>query len=237
MELSLLGGGGARLGGVGLARLGVGLARLRVGLARLRGQGSARSSSNLILTLLLLLLAANLPKVAIAAVPANASISRQVRQGSNLVIPDFPDAVFNLFLELEVPLAMGETNPLFNLILDLFLINPMPVRGMKFDQAIFTRQEAFERMETSIARLGLDGESCVLRLLCEVNAKPPADAGLLGDIINLVFRGDPYEGVSSDKSLRRDYRQAQELGSRGDCWQLQRGCPLSLFNMPFFHSP
>ena len=60
-----------------------------------------------------------------------------------------------LFLELEVPLAMGETNPLFNLILDLFLINPMPVRlifnlsifkfkyyifrGMKFDQAIFTR--------------------------------------------------------------------------------------------------
>ena len=50
---------------------------------------------------------------------------------------------------------MGETNPLFNLILDLFLINPMPVRlifnlsifkfkyyifrGMKFDQAIFTR--------------------------------------------------------------------------------------------------
>ena len=120
------------------------------------------------------------------------------------------------------------------------------------------------------------------------------------------FRGDPYEGVSSDKSLRREYRfvsysnnviqtqmplfftiatiypllfnltgvllppcnfhvclfvsainligwtirmiliilimmttlrQAQESGSRGDCWQLQRGCPLSLFNMPFFHSP
>ena len=61
MELSLLGGGGARLGGVGLARV--------------RGVGLARSSSNLLLTLLLLLqLAANLPKAAIAAVPANASI-------------------------------------------------------------------------------------------------------------------------------------------------------------------
>ena len=33
------------------------------------------------------------------------------------------------------------------------------------------------------------------------------------------------------------FRRAQESGSRGDCWQLQRGCPLSLFNMPFFHSP
>jgi len=204
MELSLLGGGGTRLGGLG---------------------GLARTSSSLLLPLLLIV--ANLSRVAIAAVPANASISRQVRQGGNLVIPDFPDAVFNLFLELEVPLAMGETNPLFNLILDLFLINPMPVRGMKFDQAIFTRQEAFERMESSIARLGLDGESCVLRLLCEVNAKPPADAGLLGDIINLVFRGDPYEGVSSDKSLRREYRQAQESGSRGVTAGSYKGVVLS----------
>ena len=70
----------------------------------------------------------------------------------------------------------------------------------------------------------------------QVNAKPPADAGLLGDIINLVFRyfslgfqkylslgfnkylwsnifwfafrGDPYEGVSSDTSLKRDYRSS-----------------------------
>ena len=33
------------------------------------------------------------------------------------------------------------------------------------------------------------------------------------------------------------FRQAQESGSKGDCWSLQRGCPLSLFNVPFFHSP
>jgi len=204
-----------------------------------RGRGELTRFVNKLLSLLLLV-SVNLPKSTIAAVPANASLSRQVRQsptGTNLVIPDFPDAVFNLFLELEIPLAMGETNPLFNLILDLFLINPMPVRGMKFDEAIFTRQDAFERMESSIARMGLDGEACVLRLLCEVNAKPPADAGLLGDIVNLVFRGDPSEGVSSDKSLKRNYRAARDSGAKGDCRRLQRGCPLSIFNMPLFNSP
>jgi len=203
------------------------------------GRGELTRFVNKILSLLLLV-SVNLPKSTIAAVPANLSLSRQVRQsptGTNLVIPDFPDAVFNLFLELEIPLAMGETNPLFNLILDLFLINPMPVRGMKFDEAIFTRQDAFERMESSIARMGLDGEACVLRLLCEVNAKPPADAGLLGDIVNLVFRGDPSEGVSSDKSLKRNYRAARDSGAKGDCRRLQRGCPLSIFNMPLFNSP
>ena len=131
-----------------------------------------------------------------------------------------------MFFELEIPLATGsivdgESNPLFNLILDLFLLNPMPVRGLKLSDTIVTREQAFGRMEESVARysvqctvytvqlteyslqytvyriqctmyslqytvyslqytvystksdphrLGLDGEGCVLRLLCEVKS-------------------------------------------------------------------
>lgn len=37
-------------------------------------------------------------------------------------------------------------------------------------------------------RLGLDGNACSLRLLCEVGERPLKNAGLLGDIINLVLR-------------------------------------------------
>ena len=37
-------------------------------------------------------------------------------------------------------------------------------------------------------RLGLDGDACTLRLLCEVAERPLKNAGLLGDIINLVLR-------------------------------------------------
>ena len=37
-------------------------------------------------------------------------------------------------------------------------------------------------------RLGLDGDACTLRLLCEVVERPLKNAGLLGDIINLVLR-------------------------------------------------
>ena len=83
------------------------------------------------------------------------------------------------------------------------------------------------------------GENIRSENVPQVNAKPPADAGLLGDIINLVFRyfslgfqkyfslgfnkylwsnifwfafrGDPYEGVSSDTSLKRDYRSVSSF--------------------------
>ena len=37
-------------------------------------------------------------------------------------------------------------------------------------------------------RVGLDGNACALRLLCEVVDRPLKKAGLLGDIINLVLR-------------------------------------------------
>ena len=37
-------------------------------------------------------------------------------------------------------------------------------------------------------RVGLDGNACTLRLLCEVVERPLKNAGLLGDIINLVLR-------------------------------------------------
>ena len=39
-----------------------------------------------------------------------------------------------------------------NLILDLFLINAMPIRGLKLSQAVVTREQAFSRMEESISR-------------------------------------------------------------------------------------
>ena len=37
-------------------------------------------------------------------------------------------------------------------------------------------------------RLGLDGEVCALRLVCETTARPLVGAGLLGEIFNLVLR-------------------------------------------------
>ena len=32
-------------------------------------------------------------------------------------------------------------------------------------------------------------------------------------------------------------RAARDSGAKGDCRRLQRGCPLSIFNMPLFNSP
>jgi len=150
-------------------------------------------------------------------------------------LTQFPSAVFNMFLELEIPLARGERNPLFNMILDLFLINPMPIRGLKIDKVVPTREEAFARIEKSITGFGLDGEACVLRMLCEINAQPLKNGGLLGDIINLIFRGDiSKEDMGDGRS--RDYQEAKELGLRGDCKDLRRTCPMSVFNIPLFNT-
>lgn len=55
-------------------------------------------------------------------------------------------------------------------------------------------------------RLGLDGNACTLRLLCEVAEKPLKNAGLLGDIINLVLRyfSNSPEKLYLNISLRGD---------------------------------
>ena len=49
-------------------------------------------------------------------------------------------------------------------------------------------------------RVGLDGNACALRLLCEVVDRPLKKAGLLGDIINLVLRytWQPVQNVVHD---------------------------------------
>ena len=46
-------------------------------------------------------------------------------------------------------------------------------------------------------RVGLDGNACALRLLCEVVDRPLKKAGLLGDIINLVLRYYTWQSALS----------------------------------------
>ena len=101
-------------------------------------------------------------------------------------------------------------------------------------------------------RLGLDGNACTLRLLCEVVERPLKNAGLLGDIINLVLRyfsngseklyfniclrGDPSDGNRGGQGRKTDdYIGAQNLGKAGNCTSLYKHCPVSLFNFPMFN--
>ena len=98
-------------------------------------------------------------------------------------------------------------------------------------------------------RLGLDGNACTLRLLCEVVERPLKNAGLLGDIINLVLRyfsNDPEKKLYLNICLRGDprggegrrtddYIGAQNLGKAGNCTSLYKHCPLSLFNFSMFN--
>ena len=62
----------------------------------------------------------------------------------------FTKTTSQMFLELEVPIILGVKNPLLNIIVDLFLSNPMPVQGFKLSEAFFTRQEVLRKLGSSI---------------------------------------------------------------------------------------
>ena len=85
----------------------------------------------------------------------------------------------------------------------------------------------------------LEGDTglCLIHTISSDPVLPTAimdifSVGLVFFLCVLSRRVDNLENI-----MMTILRQAQESGSKGDCWKLQRGCPLSLFNMPFFHSP
>lgn len=151
--------------------------------------------------------------------------------------PQFRSAFLNIFFELEVPLlSTGSPNaPLLNFLLDWHIIKPMAIHGLKFNNPLPTREDAFARIEESINGFGLDGQACVLRLLCEINARPLLNGGLLGDVINLIFRGPLASTNTSSTARSYHYREAQHQGLRGDCSHLEEHCPMSFLNIPFMN--
>ena len=77
------------------------------------------------------------------------------------------------------------------------LINKLEEIGDRWVETLWKNAGSQLRMQKfSLAfffRVGLDGNACALRLLCEVVDRPLKRAGLMGDIINLVLR---YRAVS-----------------------------------------
>merc|ERR1739844_35535 len=107
---------------------------------------------------------------------------------------------------------------------------------MYLKNAVASECSRFTIPSYALFRLGLDGNACTLRLLCEVAERPLKNAGLLGDIINLVLRGDPSDGNRGGQGRKTDdYIGAQNLGKAGNCTSLYKHCPVSLFNFPMFN--
>lgn len=156
------------------------------------------------------------------------------------VYPFPPGTIFSLFFEIAIRVFDYNEDFSQNMLLDFPVTYAVPFQDQGFRAFSTSRADVYEKLEGMIERLGLDGEACVNRLLCEVTAHPMVGGGLMGDLFNLIIRGrDKASGEEAKSSMRkekeRQYQIARRLGEEKACWKLGNSCPVSIFNIPLFN--
>merc|ERR1711936_1501227 len=146
------------------------------------------------------------------------------------VYPFPPGTIFSLFFEIAIRVFDYNEDFSQNMLLDFPVTYAIPFQDQGFRAFSTSRADVYEKLEGMVERLGLDGEACVSRLLCEVTAQPMVGAGLMGDLFNLIIRGrDKSNAGETKNSLRiekeRQYNIARRLGEEGKCSQLGDQCP------------
>ncbi|KAK4314331.1 hypothetical protein Pmani_014363 [Petrolisthes manimaculis] len=90
------------------------------------------------------------------------------------------------------------------------------------------RVAGFNLLQKLMDTMGLAGEECMLRAVCEVAERPVDNLGITGEIINLFFSAG-YGGGSEEV---KEYVKAEEVGRReGDCETKYSSCPYPLASM------
>ncbi|XP_023335848.1 uncharacterized protein LOC111707082 [Eurytemora carolleeae] len=108
---------------------------------------------------------------------------------------------------------------------DFYLMPYIDVPRFSDIVQIITRSRVLDSLSQSFKGFGLNGASCVQRLICEINSTP-LKMGLLGDILNTIFLGE------IEKSYNTFY-SAQKVGrSKKSCKAYSAECPVSIFNFP-----
>jgi len=97
------------------------------------------------------------------------------------------------------------------------------------------RQGLYNTLSWQLGQItGKDGESCLLRAICEVAETPNHVDGLWGEMINLMLSASSSIGREMGEIVGPQYNKylaAQSLGESGDCSSLHGQCPLSFFNL------
>ncbi|XP_042894231.1 uncharacterized protein LOC122268052 [Penaeus japonicus] len=81
----------------------------------------------------------------------------------------------------------------------------------------------FRSIEDSLASLGVDGRSCLLRLICELQGNAFGRYTVVGELLTLLFT--PKRGMND---FLHDYIEAEDAGREGsDCTSRYHTCPFS----------
>nr|CAD7443230.1 unnamed protein product [Timema bartmani] len=93
----------------------------------------------------------------------------------------------------------------------------------------FTRSNTYQMIRNKFESHGEDGESCLLRTICESSGAPLRGTSFLGDILHVVFTPS---SSNDEEDLGPEYYLAERQGLNGeDCEMIYEDCSLSLLEL------
>ncbi|CAL4116422.1 unnamed protein product, partial [Meganyctiphanes norvegica] len=158
-----------------------------------------------------------------AAAAANQSlVARSFNSRSLIAFP--PDSALEFYFKLVVPHwtygnAKAKGDYRFEISIDL----PEPETRKKRSLAK-ERNTMYNIIADFMNKSGMDGNSCVLRAICEVAEAPLAEFGIYGEFLNLIFS----PGFRAEKQFET-HLEAEDYGrTQGNCWAAFPQCPMSM---------
>ncbi|XP_044021394.1 uncharacterized protein LOC122861211 [Aphidius gifuensis] len=148
----------------------------------------------------------------------------------------FPDpSTMGIFLALSIPLSpLGSVSVsyYFEQSYDLpngsILISNSEKKNR--NKRKIDRTSIYEILENKLDNSGYSGRACLLRSICEISEFNLDDNGIVGDILNVIFK----PSTSQPEDLPQDILEAEFIGRVGyndTCLKYHSTCPMGLFDM------
>ncbi|XP_042213504.1 uncharacterized protein LOC121860419 isoform X2 [Homarus americanus] len=102
----------------------------------------------------------------------------------------------------------------------VFNPDPSDGRSVGLDQA-----SLYQHLEGSLAIVGLEGRTCLLRLVCDAQSPALLRLNLMGSLLAAIF-------TPREEAVMEEYKEAARVGrARESCAKHYPSCPFSIFNI------
>nr|XP_018910498.1 PREDICTED: uncharacterized protein LOC109039470 [Bemisia tabaci] len=146
----------------------------------------------------------------------------------------YPDGTSSgLFLGLAFPLPLPRDGIIFSYIFEANYnlpdnvtqyFPPSPSEALKS----FNRKFLYGILENKFTRAGLDGEECLLRLICDAALTPLDHNGLFGQILDILLR----PSTTHEEELPDRIFEAERHGNEmNECNRIYPNCTIDLMDM------
>ncbi|XP_044021380.1 uncharacterized protein LOC122861209 [Aphidius gifuensis] len=167
----------------------------------------------------------------------NSEFSKVLHRPIRSALPFTEASIWEIFVALAIPLE----DPLKSVALSFFFeatynlpnttmpINTNENKKIKKKRSI-NRQSIYQTLENKLESHGYPGRACLLRLICETSSFDLDDNGIIGDLLNVIFK----PSTSQPEDLPQDIVEAELVGRvvhNGTCSKYHSTCPMGLLDL------